>query len=274
MADERTLTDILWVLVQVKDSICALDSTCVQAISLLEGEIIPMPNSDDVNVGIIQFRGSVLPILDLRRLLGMPSQTAERLEFGQMLEQRKQDHINWVNELRRCAQEHADFHLATDPHSCAFGRWFYGYQSASNEVSFQLKKVEDPHRKLHETALRVLASTKDGNCEEAQAILNRETDSYRTQVLRLLDETKQVFSRSYHNMIVVVSDGKTTCGLLVDEVLAVETLRPIPNGDQPSCVDAASLIPLVAQRKSDQDLVMVINQQQMLCTVAQDANAS
>lgn len=269
--EEHGISDMLWVLLQVKDSVCALDSTCVEAISLLEEEITRMPNSDETNVGVIQFRGSVLPIVDLRRLLGMQSRDQERRDFDEMLDLRKQDHIKWVDELKRCAHDHAAFHLATDPHNCAFGKWYYKYQPASRNLAFQMKKIEEPHRRLHESAVKVLSVKEDSEAGAARVneILNQETDAYKAQILRLLDEIQEAFDSSHHNMIVVVSDGTTTCGLQVDEVLAVEMLEPIEQNQQPSCVSYSHLVSQVAQRKSDQELIMLLNHRQLLSTLPQ-----
>jgi purine-binding chemotaxis protein CheW len=46
----------------------------------------------------------------------------ESLAFVAMLEQRKQDHKRWLDELAASVREARAFTLTTDPHACAFGR--------------------------------------------------------------------------------------------------------------------------------------------------------
>jgi chemoreceptor zinc-binding protein len=41
-----------------------------------------------------------------------------------MIDERKNDHIHWVNEFERSIKNDEQINLNTDPHECAFGKWY------------------------------------------------------------------------------------------------------------------------------------------------------
>lgn len=268
IATETVGAAALWVLAKVKNSVCALNSANVESILQLEEEVTVMPESDDIHLGIIHYRNGVLPVLDLRGAMGMVSLMAEEEAFAQMLDQRKRDHVNWVDELKRCMREGETFTLATDPHKCAFGKWYDSYEPESYAVDFQLKKINDPHRKLHESATQVFALEKIADAqareEEQTHILHNVTENCMHEVLACLEDTKRVFAENSRKMIIVLSDGKRAGGVLVDEVLAVEEISAIARNNSLGTMEERPLVRHVAQRKSGQDLVLVLNTDSLL----------
>lgn len=63
----------------------------------------------------------MIPMIDLRKRLGMTSAAAENNQFCALMDQRRQDHVNWLNELEASTRERREFKLTTGPHKCAFG---------------------------------------------------------------------------------------------------------------------------------------------------------
>ena len=74
--------------------------------------------------GVINLRGKVMQLIDLRVKLGLPSAKAEFDELIQLLHDREQDHHNWLTELEACVRERRPFKMAKDPHACKFGLWY------------------------------------------------------------------------------------------------------------------------------------------------------
>ena len=190
-----------------------------------------LPDADPCITGVYTYRGELVQMLDLRTLFRMPSLAQEYQDFSAMIDARKQDHINWVNELKKSVAENYQFPLATDPHKCTFGRWYDSFSSENNEVNLYLKKLEFPHRMLHEAAVKVGECSRDcANCGREkclQAALKEAEDRYMPQVLDLLDGVKEVFkSAMYHEMSLVLSGGKGIA-VIVDEVLSVEELTDV-----------------------------------------------
>ena len=150
--DIKTDSEMLWLSLKLKKQLYAIDSSTVESIFQLDQTITPLPESTATKPGIINLRGKIISLVDLRLVLGMESLVQEQKEFEAMLEQRKIDHQNWVKELERCLDEDDKFHLATDPHKCAFGKWYDNYHTDVQTVAFHLNKIDEPHKKLHHTA--------------------------------------------------------------------------------------------------------------------------
>jgi chemotaxis signal transduction protein len=57
--------------------------------------------------GVVNLRNQVIPVIDMRTLLNLPSVDDESASIIEELHQREEDHINWLNELEACVDETA-----------------------------------------------------------------------------------------------------------------------------------------------------------------------
>jgi methyl-accepting chemotaxis protein len=98
-------------------------------------------------------------------------------DLAKQLLQREIDHLNWVRKAGQFQRDENIISLGveTDERKCAFGEWYYGGERkiAEKEVpgmeSF-LIKIEDPHRKLHESAKEIEAILKKGKEFHREAV--------------------------------------------------------------------------------------------------------
>lgn len=180
--------------------------------------------------GIFRHRDSVIQMVDLRTTLGMETLSQEYEDFSRMIDDRKHDHVRWVNELERTALSGEDFTLGRDPHQCALGRWYDSFTTDNNMLAFHLKKLDEPHKKLHGAADDVAKCTKD--CEHCKrpeclkTILDRVKNENMPLILSLLDQTKEMFASTIYKEMVLLMAG-TKWGLVVDEVVGVGDLKPV-----------------------------------------------
>lgn len=227
-----------WLLFRVKGQDYAVNSRSIVSISTLPEDLCPIPNAPEYMRGYFYLRDNIVPLYDLRTLFGQTTMAQEYQAFTDMLEQRKQDHLHWVEELKASIREERPFSLATDPHQCAFGKWYDSFHSELHSISHHLAKIDEPHKKLHRAAEEVRECTQEcDHCVRSEclkSILTRLEGQYVPLVVGLLDEAKAVFRSSYREMVVVVEQGETLLGLVVDEVLVVEhidqeTLSEVPS---------------------------------------------
>lgn len=219
---------------KIQEEFYAIDSRHVSS-------IVPMPayrrvpDSAPEILGIFRYRDQVAAVLDLRTLFGMPTLENEYTEFQNMLEQRKNDHIHWVKELERCMECNEEFQLATDPHKCAFGRWYDTYKTDNQVIGFHMRKIDEPHKKLHEAALEVQSCSQEcSSCERKEclkSVFDRLKGEYMPKILSILDEAKAIFKAAYHEMVIVLEDGSNTVGLVVDEILSVDQLEDLEDSN-------------------------------------------
>jgi len=76
--------------------------------------------------------------------------------------QRLVDHLNWSGKVNALLTDVnvSELTAETDPHKCGFGQWYYGEgrihaEELAPELKSLLDKIEEPHNKLHESAIAI-----------------------------------------------------------------------------------------------------------------------
>ncbi|NLL46139.1 MAG: hypothetical protein GX250_04945 [Clostridiales bacterium] len=210
----------LWLTVSLSNQKYAVNCDYVDSIFQLQQEITGLPSASGEIVGVINLRGMMLTLIDLRRLLGMETLEQELLEFESMLRRYQQAHMDWVRELKSCLEDKREFQLPTDPHACAFGKWYDSYKPESQIVALTLAKIDEPHKKLHESALKCFA-LKDKGEEVMKKLVNEEIQALADQVVGLIEMTIVNYRESYRKVCIAISDGSSRLGIIADSVHAV-----------------------------------------------------
>lgn len=214
------------IIFKLGDTVYCVNSQYVDSIlSLPEYESVPSAPSNIV--GVFPYRGQMIQILDLRIMLGMTSLSCECSNFQQMISARKQDHINWVNELERTTNSGEAFTLTNNPHKCALGKWYDTFSSDNKAVMFYLKKMEEPHCKLHATIDQIEGTKRIPNEEQRakqqKAILYNARNEFMPKVLQALEKAADAYQTALtQEIILVLMKGEHKIGLMIDQVLAVE----------------------------------------------------
>lgn len=209
----------------------SVDSQYVSTITRVTG-LQPLPDAPPAVLGVFPSTDTLITLLDLRTLLSMPSQEASYEDFCRMLEDRKRDHINWVDQLEQSALTGEPFTLATNPHQCALGKWCDHFVSPNQQVDIHLKRILDPHERLHQAAIPLLARAKDRDSPKQwiQSQVDALRQSFMSQVLELLDETAEVFREQVFHHMALVLRSDLRLSLAVDAVLSVEQLTDVEDG--------------------------------------------
>lgn len=250
------------ILFRLNGGLYCADSHHVSTIMELP-EYTALPDTPPYITGIFPLRGSSVTMFDLRAALKQRSLSEEFAEFSAMLDARKQDHVNWVSTLEHSIESGERFSLATDPHQCKLGKWYDHFKTDSSELSAHLTKMETPHRRLHEAALRAEHcnehNTWDGVVNCKNAILNEVHDEYMPKVLNVLESAKEIFrTREFHEMVLVLS-GETSLGIVVDEVLSVEMVEEEVLGAQQQLMSHSPYIQRIVKSPNYNELILEIN---------------
>ncbi|MEG1942903.1 MAG: CZB domain-containing protein [Angelakisella sp.] len=237
-----------------------LNSSNVMAIREMP-PIESIPEAPEGMRGIFMYMNCAVPMLDLRTAFGKSTLNNEYIDFVAMLEQRKQDHQKWVEELNRCVEAHEPFTLATDPHKCAFGKWYYGFSSDNNAIMHHMKKIEEPHRLLHEAALNIVECNQEHDkCKRTKCLKSVLYDAehlYAKAVIDLIEESKEVMKDSYREMALVIEHEGKYYGLAVDEVLSVEEVEDGGGRDGVSSVSDSPLVKSIKKCKRYEDKLII-----------------
>jgi len=201
----------------------AIYSTHVRQMLVLP-PVTPLPNQPAWVRGVFHLRGTTYQVYDLRQFLGMPPARSGVDEMLAMLDAREQDHRNWLAELEVCVKENRPFKLARDHHKCKFGLWYDSYKATSQVLGNELRKMDEPHKIIHDTASTVLDLAEAGDTAGALKIIEARRDEELAAMIRLFANVKKIVRNSFREMAVLVEWPGGKGALTVDEVVSVERI--------------------------------------------------
>ena len=223
-ADEQMIDDI-YVVIIVNDNKYAIPVKKVFEIVILP-KTTTMPDSPAHVRGIINLRGNIISVIDTRIKFGIPTFDDMDNKFADMLAQRKQDHINWLNELIASIDENRPFRLTTDPHACAFGKWYDNYKPTSIALSSYLAKFDTPHKNIHALAEKVFKIKNESGVDKAKELITVVQKKELALMINLFDEVKSVLVEARREVVVIVNVNNNLYALTADSSDSVITIDP------------------------------------------------
>lgn len=184
-------------------------------------DLSKLPDAPAYLRGVINLRGIVIPVVDLRKRLGFTSALDEMEALVQLLLDREKDHINWLTELRKTVEENYEFKLATDPHKCAFGKWYDSYTTSNHLLAMQLRKFDEPHKRIHGIAVKVKELEKQGKTSEAIEMIEHAWNHDLSAMRELFAETIAILRTANREIIIIGEHDNTRIGYVVDSVSEV-----------------------------------------------------
>jgi len=184
-----------------------------------------LPIGKKISIGF----GSVLTVMiivSLFSFLGMNSVvkgilssiTGNHLNSSLLI--REIDHLNWANQVSLLLTDDSvtELNVQTDPHKCAFGEWYYSddrkhAEEAFPEIRTLLQQIEDPHNKLHESAIDIKEHFKQADMDMGNILRDAKTahlnwlhvvkDALIDNTVKTIDvesdPTKCTFGKWYHS---------------------------------------------------------------------------
>ncbi|MBQ2823474.1 MAG: chemotaxis protein CheW [Oscillospiraceae bacterium] len=251
-----------WLIFSLCNHVYAIHSKYVTSIMVPPDRITPVPEAPDIYRGIVEIRGEVYPVLDMRRLFNYIPLEKECAEFVEMMNEREKDHIEWAEELKRCVKENRDFTLTTNPHACKFGLWYDEYKKNALNANFSLHKIEKPHEDLHRTADLIAEARKLPDSVEKHRkideLLNLVTEEYVPEVMAIIDESKRRYSSFYRETMVLLSTGESNLAIVVDKVLAVDEVQMIEGkANMHRILNSKFFMGVAHNRRVDDDILII-----------------
>lgn len=257
-----------WLVFLLDEVSYGINTAMVQSIMKCPEEIVTLPDAPHYIRGVVRIREEIMPVLDLRHLYGFPSVEEEYADFKTMIDQRKEDHERWLEALVHSAETGEPFGLATDPRQCAFGRWYYAFASEMHQINFVLKKVEEPHRKLHEAALEMLDCSQEHDaCRRdicLKTALKTAQEELMPQILTLLDEVKEIFHHRYQEKLIVIEGEKRKLAVVVDDVKAIDHLTIAEGQEKFSEMTRNQYIASVGRGAKSEELILMVRVESLL----------
>ena len=179
-------------------------------------DITTVPNVPDYVRGVFTIRNHLLPILDMRGLLGLPDLLSERIE---KVEEGLAQDFEWAKSLKHCIQGNALFSGTTNAKETPFGRLLERYKTTSVTIEKIIKSLKKDRVKLYDLAQD---ATEIARMNKQSALTFLEEKS--TSILNQLSDTMIRFKKNLEHHIteeqraLVVEAENMTIGFLVDWV--------------------------------------------------------
>lgn len=211
-------------------------SRAIELTRVSDDSVCVLPGMPSCFRGAINLRGRLVPLLDLRLVLGMRSAADETNELVELFDTREKDHVNWLRELEACVEEERPFKLATDPHRCAFGQWYDRLTMDKEErealtgrdlsLETVLEAFDEPHKRIHAIAVRVTAHSEAGERAKALTIIEQTRDTDLQAMIELFGRAKALVRERRRPLVFVLEYEDVPLGLIMDHVHGVHGLDP------------------------------------------------
>ena len=224
-------------------------------------KVVSVPQAPNYVKGVINLRGQVIPVVDLRLKMGMTSLADESKDLVQLLNQREQDHKNWIAELESSVRERREFKLATDPHKCAFGKWYDNFKTDNRILASCLAKFDAPHQKIHGIAVKVKKQEEKEDFDSAFEIIKQTKNGELAEMIKLFSEARSLLNESNREIALVLEWKDRTMAVGVDSVETVEKLSESNIEEVPAAVSTLDndCIAGIGKRGKDNELVQLLD---------------
>lgn len=181
-------------------------------------EFTPIPESPPELRGVVPFRDGNLPLFDLRVFLGSKARTLEVEELVSTMEMRKQDHIKWLDKLKDEVFNDKPVTVQTDPHMCAFGKWYDTFKSDNGNLNNYMARFDSPHKEIHGVAIEASRLVKAGKKEDAIKLVQATEKGLLVALMELFDGIGNLVKRYMLEYVVVFNSGETQFAMAVDDI--------------------------------------------------------
>ena len=247
---------------QVGQEEYGMDINAVREI-LRVAEITQVPNVPDYVMGLFTIRKNLMPVVDMRALLGMESIVEQYLC---QLDAIKDTQMRWVEELKSCIESGTRFTGETNPRNSDLGVWLDSFNTISQEVQSEIKKIREPHGFLYDASSSLVELAKTSR-EDALESYESKIAPLIVSVIAHLDSLKDSIRSNIHEdqRILVVDDGRLTVGYLVDHVNEVVRVPKSVINETPSiAATEKNEIRGVAKLDDGKRLILIMDQGSIL----------
>ena len=126
---------------------------------------------------------SLLSVRGIRAIYSDSRSVTKSNKIAEELLQREVDHLKWAQQVERFAGggvHEKELKVQLDHRQCGFGKWYYGEGRLEAalllpELDDHLRAIEEPHRKLHESAVAIRDARAESRMAQAHQLFTTTT---------------------------------------------------------------------------------------------------
>lgn len=172
----------------------------------------------DFNHEVITFQNKSVQLYDFNKLIGTVSHQQLISSMLKELESMSGHHKKWLDDIETTLKENTPFTQNLDADKCIFGLWYNNFKTEDEELLDILKRLDQPHKTLHQTAKKIL-STYQSEPEQSLAMLAQLRQNVLPEILSLTQLMRERALSSIRPIIIFVEhiQGRITA-LRLDKI--------------------------------------------------------
>lgn len=179
-------------------------------------ELTTIPNSHELIDGMMSYEGSVVRVLNFRKLVGM---TPYEDEIKELCLKNIGSHKQWMDALKDSVVNGSKFTKELDSTKCELGRWLKNFNSYDDDSLKVIKELSRNHKYLHDSAEGVFETCRSDR-KAAEQMVDTEIKAISLRAIESINvlhsESKSI-ADSLQKLIFYKS-GKTTFAIKVDAI--------------------------------------------------------
>lgn len=234
MPEETTVSDS-YLVFEVTGETFAAPAKAVVRLLQYDPKSLRRPFGGESSIlGFLPQAGAIIPALDLRLTLGFASVEQETKAVIETLSARERDHVAWLDELQASVKEGREFRLTTNPHECAFGKWYdalkgdaaalQSFVNGNSALQSIFVAFEEPHRRIHNVAVEVRKLMIDKRVDEAMSVIEHARYGVLRRMVDLFSRARNLVSSQRRTLLLVLEHEREQMGVLIDRVQALRMI--------------------------------------------------
>lgn len=244
-----------WLIFTLGGNAYAVNSSFVNGIEMKSEKITPLPNAADVYCGMVERRGEVYPLLNMRKIFGFKSLDDELSEFKKLIDDKIAEEKAWFGKILSQLESGESVHIINQNNNKFFDRLL--------EYGGALTAKIDKAKKAFYELSGALSKAAEASPAKREPFLNAAKDAFK-QVLTALDGIAKAQENSFREIDVVISDGSQMMGLLVDQVLAVDKIRSVVGSERMRVLMQSKYFEGVARNDRVDLEILVVNEEELM----------
>jgi len=202
---------------------------------LQDYDLTSVPTSHEYVDGIMSYEGSIIKVLDFRKLIALRSYDDKLADSFKEL---KEVHSVWVKELEDSLKNDVEFTKTVNPHQCDLGKWIDSFTCYNDEVSVILNELVQEHTNLHSTGAKLIEINKTDK-NEALKIFNNDIKYSYAKTMNYLDlfiNKISIITSSIQKVLIYENDEKLFAVKIdkIDDIAHIEESEIMMGDDEHS----------------------------------------
>ncbi|MDR0946645.1 MAG: chemotaxis protein CheW [Ruminococcus sp.] len=259
--------DLPWLTFTLCGNAYAINSKFIDGIMTPPEEITPIPDSPRKYIGMLNIRGDVFPLLDMRVQFKNPTMSEEISAFEKQVDEFIERHKKTFDELKNTVSDSTTAISAVDDTKCGYSLWAEKVMKHKDKVGEAIAKAQEPHKALHHIADRITEIVRNSQAERREEELKKvlaEGESQLVLFTDILKEAEYTFKRRFRETIINLSDGDRKLGIMVDEVLGVGEIEMVKDSQNLNSVYSSNMFEGVGLSDKTEKEILIINEELLI----------